>query len=266
MREDPTLEAGAHQPLRRLHLLYHEIRPHRSQYSYAIETAQFERHLDLFVQMRTSEKFDLWPEITFDDGHISNFEIALPLLQARVLTARFFITAGWTGNKPDYMGWPELRSLLASGQLIGAHGYSHTLLTHCAPEQLEKELRGARLLLEDKLGTSITTMSLPGGRYNQPILRACREAGYSRVYTSEPAAVREPKDYTVGRLNIRGDMTEKWLQDLFQPGSRVLSALDRQYRLKAMTKRLLGDGLYERFWAILNRKESAVVDDQKDAA
>ena len=193
MQDESTPEARARQPLRRLHLLYHEVTLRRSEYSYSIERQQFERHVDLFVQMRKAERFDLWPEITFDDGHISNFELRLPVLQSRGLIARFFITAGWTGNRPGYMGWPELRSLHASGQLIGAHGWSHTLLTHCSKKELDKELSGARLLLEDKLGASVTTMSLPGGRYNQRVLAACREAGYSRIYTSEPSAERGPQ-------------------------------------------------------------------------
>ena len=266
MQDESTPEARTRQPLRRLHLLYHEVTLCRSEYSYSIEREQFERHIDLFVQMRKSEGFDLWPELTFDDGHISNFELALPVLQSRGLVARFFITAGWTGKRPGYMGWPELRSLHASGQLIGAHGWSHTLLTHCSKEELDRELSGARLLLEDKLGASITTMSLPGGRYNPRVLAACREAGYSRIYTSEPSAEQVPNRYMVGRLNIRGDMTLEWIQSVFQPGSRVLSGLERQYRVKATAKRLLGDRLYEKFWAILNRKEPGVGDGGETAA
>lgn len=255
MQDESTPEARARQPLRRLNLLYHEVTLRPSEYSYSIERRQFEQHVDLFIQMRKAERFDLWPEITFDDGHISNFECALPVLQSRGLVARFFITAGWTGVRPGYMGWPELRSLHASGQLVGAHGWSHTLLTHCAKQELDRELSGARLLLEDKLGASVTTMSLPGGRFNQRVLAACREAGYSRIYTSEPSADDALSRYTVGRLNIRRDMTLEWIQSVFQPGGHVLSSLERQYRAKAAAKRLLGDRLYEKFWAILNKKE-----------
>lgn len=238
----------------------------RSDYSYAIEREQFERHADLFVEMRKHRTASLWPEVTFDDGHLSDVEYALPVLQSRGLAAHFFITVGWTGTKPGYMGWPELRSLHASGQLIGAHGWSHTLLTHCAGKELDKELSGARLLLEDKLGAPITTMSIPGGRYNQRVLAACREAGYSRIYTSEPCAEPVPASYMVGRLNIRGDMTVEWIRSVLQPGSRVLSGLERQYRMKSAAKRLLGDGLYEKVWAVLNRKEPGAGDGGEDAA
>ncbi len=243
------------QPQDSLYLLYHELRPSRSDYSYVVETEDFERHLDLFLELRKRKGPGLIPEITFDDGHISNFEFAFPLLQSRAIRAWFFITVGWTGHRPGYMDWQQLRELHEAGQQIGAHGWTHTLLTHCNPTELHKELVDARLTLEDKLGTSITTMSLPGGRANQRILNACRESGYTKIFTSIPKAEPEPIGSTVGRLNIRGDMTLEWLEKLLQPDSGVLSSLQRQHQIKATAKTLLGDRLYEKLWAILNRQE-----------
>jgi hypothetical protein len=242
------------QPLQKLYLLYHELRPSRSSYSYVLETSQFDRQMDLVVRLRQSGA-SLLPEITFDDGHISNHEFAWPALEARGIKAWFFITVGWTGRRAGYMGWQELRELHKSGQSIGAHGWTHTLLTHCSGESLRKELSGARLMLEDKLGAPVTTMSLPGGRYNRRVLAACAEAGYTHVFTSAPKAESEPAGTTVGRLNIRGDMTLEWIEDLFQRDSGVLSGLERQYRVKATAKALLGDRIYGKVWSILNRQE-----------
>ena len=260
MSVESSLELRAGQPLQKLHFLYHELRPEPCKYSYVIETNKFDEHLDLFLRLREAESPGFWPEVTFDDGHISNFDYALPALMSRDLTALFFITVGWTGKKPGYMGWQELRSLHESGQLIGAHGWSHTLLTHCTPGDFDVELRKAKSVLEDKLGTAISTMSLPGGRYNRSVLAACREAGYTKVYTSVPRAEREPLGFTVGRLNVRGDWSPDWLSNLLQPGSRELSNLERQYRIKAAAKTLVGDRLYEKLWALLNRKEPGGTD------
>lgn len=243
------------QPVNRLHLLYHELRPGGGRYSYVLDKTAFDRQMDLFAQMRKAEHLGLCPEVTFDDGHISNHEYALPILQSRGLTARFFITVGWTGKRPGYMGWRELRALHDSDQMIGAHGWSHAFLTHCGQEELDKELRGARLLLEEKLGTQITTMSLPGGRYNRRVLAACREAGYKQIYTSAPRAERTPMGFMVGRLNVRGDMTLEWIRNVLQPGSHALRSLERQYLIKEAAKALFGDRLYKGLWGLLNRKE-----------
>jgi hypothetical protein len=242
------------QSQRRLYLLYHELRPSGSRYSYVIETKEFERHLDLFTLLRNGKE-GLCPELTFEDGHISNFEYAMPILLSRNMQARFFITVGWTGTKPGYMGWNELRSLHQSGQSIGAHGWTHTLLTHCSANDLQLELSTARMTLEDKLGAAITTMSLPGGRYNRRVLAACEDAGYTQVYTSIPRSESASLGRTVGRLNIRGGMSTEWLTNVLQPGNGMLASLERQYKVKEAAKALLGDRLYEKAWAFLNRKE-----------
>jgi peptidoglycan/xylan/chitin deacetylase (PgdA/CDA1 family) len=255
LRVESISEEQARKPMRKLHLLYHELRTSESKYSYVTEATTFERHVDLYVRLREGNVAAVWPELTFDDGHVSNYELADPILKSRGITARFFITVGWTGKKPGYMNWAELRALHESGQPIGAHGWTHTLLTHCGDRELKDELVQSRLTLEDKLGTSITTMSLPGGRYNRRVLAACEDAGYTQVYTSAPRAETVPLGMMVGRLNILGSMQPEWIAKLFEPESRVLSGLSRQYRMKDAAKTFLGDRLYGRLWSLVNRRE-----------
>jgi len=242
------------QAARRIYLLYHELRPAKSEYSYVLGTNAFARHVELFAALRERQA-PILPEITFDDGHRSNFEYAAPVLDAKGLKGTFFITAGWTGSKRDFMGWDELRSLLQSGHRIGAHGWSHKLLTHCNESELAVELRDAKHALEDNLGAPVTTMSLPGGRYNKAVLTACKSAGYTQIFTSVPQAEPEPAGEMVGRLNILSGMTLEWIDDLFRPASTTLTKLGRQYRIKETAKTLLGDRLYERVWALANRRE-----------
>jgi peptidoglycan/xylan/chitin deacetylase (PgdA/CDA1 family) len=241
--------------MRSLHLLYHELRPSKTSYSYVVACEDFEKQADLFARLQQTKGSKLRPEITFDDGHISNYEYALPILQSRGIQARFFITVGWTGNRAGYMDWKELRALSEAGQSIGAHGWTHTLLTHCTDQDLHRELIDARQTLEDHLGMAITTMSLPGGRFNRRILTACREAGYTEVFTSIPRAEPLPLTSTIGRLNIRGDMSLSWIEKLLQPESPLLAKLERQDRIKTTAKSLLGDNLYAKLWALLNRQE-----------
>jgi peptidoglycan/xylan/chitin deacetylase (PgdA/CDA1 family) len=242
--------------LRKLYLLYHELRPSRSPYSYVLETSEFEKHLDIFSQLQANGSSRLAPELTFDDGHISNFKYALPILQSRNMKARFFITVGWTGQKTNFMDWQQLKELQQAGQQIGAHGWTHTLLTHCNDKELHTELNTARLTLEDKLGIPITTMSLPGGRFNSRILSACREAGYIHIFTSIPKSEPVPPEELIGRLNIRADMSLDWISNLFRADSDTLSTLGRRYRWKSAAQSLMGDRLYQKLWAILNRQET----------
>jgi peptidoglycan/xylan/chitin deacetylase (PgdA/CDA1 family) len=159
------------------------------------------------------------------------------------------------GTRAGYMGWSQVQSLHAAGQHIGAHGWSHTFLTHCDDTTLRSELEKPRLTLEDKLGASITTMSLPGGRFDQRVLTACKAAGYTHVYTSVPHA--EPADlpFLIGRLNLRNTTSLETLTQLLDTNSGALARLERQDKWKSALKKTLGDRLYAKLWAALNRRE-----------
>lgn len=253
-----------------LPLLYHELRPAESAYTYALSCKRFAEQLALFATLESTQRLTgpngaersgtgnfggYRPLLTFDDGHLSNYEYAFPLLQEHGLAAHFFITVGWTGKRADSMNWEQLRALHRAGQHIGAHGWTHTLLTHCSAAELNRELQGAREELEDGVGAPITSMSLPGGRANQAVLAACEAAGYTTIWTSEPRTESLPLGRNVGRFNILAGMSDAWLASLLDPRSGVLAAVQRKHRWKAVGKRLLGDRLYAGVWGFVNRKE-----------
>lgn len=265
LRAEENSNGTSHAARTRLYLLYHEVRSGGSEYSYVTDTAMFERHAGLYGELQCGDD-SLYPELTFDDGHISNVQLAAPILQKHGLKARFFVTAGWTGKRPGFMGFDDLRALLATGHLIGAHGWSHKLLTHCSDEELKTELTTARLTLEDGLGAAVTTISLPGGRANARVLAAARRAGYAHIFTSEPKPEPLPLGETVGRFNIRGDMQPEWLAQLLRPGSGVLRGIERQHRMKSLVKSLLGDALYAKLWALRNKREVDAADEWDGAA
>jgi hypothetical protein len=243
----------AQKELRCLYLLYHELRPDPNEYSYSLGTSAFAVHADVIAETLGNEQPEISPVVTLDDGYASDSEYALPILSARGLRAHFFITVGWTGKIPGYMGWSQVRSLNDAGHVVGTHGWSHALLTHCSARELDRELNASRKLLEDKLGIAVTTMSLPGGRYNRRVLAACQEAGYTKVYTSEPRLETTVSAFTIGRVNVSSDRSVSWIRALFQPESRELSKLQRQYSIKKATKVFLGDWAYEKLWAAVAR-------------
>jgi peptidoglycan/xylan/chitin deacetylase (PgdA/CDA1 family) len=246
---------------RQLNFIYHELRPGGSRYSYVVSTELFETHLSLFAEMREMPNRHIDPRVTFDDGHLSDYEHALPLLESKNLRATFFITAGWTGKRNGYMGWTEIKSLQERGHAIGAHGLTHMLLTQCTPAQLNSELRDSKAVLENALGNAVNTMSLPGGRYNTRVISACEDAGYTHIYTSAPQLEPVPLTLLVGRLNVLGDTQLQWLARLFASNDSLLSSLRSRYRMKLAVREALGDNLYEKLWGMINRKTPHTVDD-----
>lgn len=241
----------------KLALLYHELRPDAAAYSYVLACARFEEHLQLIRELPASA---YQPVITFDDGHISNFLYAMPAMEKAGRKAHFFITAGWTGTRADYMSRAQVRALYEAGHTIGAHGWTHTLLTQCTPAELRRELYDARSALEDATGAPVTSLSLPGGRSNSAVKEACREAGYTTIWTSVPEPTRSETEATIGRFNILSGHSDAFLQRLLDPTTGELSRASRVSRWKATAQRVMGDATYARLWALLNHKEGAAND------
>jgi len=156
---------------------------------YAISTDQFRRQLQALAEAgiigrRLDEQLEPGPEssgracvLTFDDGHLSNYTHALPILMQQGFRATFFITAGWVGTAP-YMSWEQLRALSEAGMEIGSHSMTHRPPSTLTATELDSEMIDSKRLLEDHLGHPVVTASSPTGFYNAGIVPAARSAGY----------------------------------------------------------------------------------------
>ncbi|MDE3009394.1 MAG: polysaccharide deacetylase family protein [Pseudomonadota bacterium] len=230
---------------------YHEIVEGPSDSFYSLSAEQFSHQLAVFNALATAGGPAV--DITFDDGHASNARVAAPLLHAHARTARFFVTAGWIGQREGFMSWAELGELARQGHQVGCHGLTHRFLTQLDTADLRAELRDARRLLEDRLGQAVTGISLPGGRCNRRVLDMCAETGYQRVYGSVPW--KEGGDRAgiafEGRLVMNRKMSQAWLQRYVRGDLAPYLAIRTLHTTRETLKSLLGDRLYHRAWSLL---------------
>jgi len=127
--------------------------------------------------------------LTFDDGNVSDVDLALPCLAERGLRGEFFVCAGRLGA-PGYLDARRLRELAEAGMSIGSHGWSHRSWRACSDDELRDELVRSREVLADAIGRPVTSAACPFGGYDRRVLRALRAAGYERVYTSDGGPAR----------------------------------------------------------------------------
>ncbi len=145
-------------------------------------------------------------EITFDDGNLSDHDIALPALQARGLTARFFVLTGRIGQAGS-LDADHIRTLQAAGMAIGSHGVDHVVWAKLDAAALEHELASSKAALEAICGHEITEAGIPFGRYHRGVLKHLRRAGYRTAWSSYRGWFSE-RDFPRPRTSIQGDMTE----------------------------------------------------------
>ena len=190
------------------------------------------------------------PIFTFDDGHASNYERALPILCKFRLFSIFFVTANWIGT-PQYMTWQQVRTIQSLGHEIGSHTLSHPMLTHCSDAELAKEIGGSRDLLENQLGAPIRSISFPGGRYNRRVVEACTKEGYSRVYTSDPYSRNIRAVSLTGRIRVHNHMDLTYMRYLVANNNLLLFKIRTSFATKQFVQRLLGDSLYWKLWRLI---------------
>jgi peptidoglycan/xylan/chitin deacetylase (PgdA/CDA1 family) len=185
--------------------------------------------------------------ITFDDGEMNNYDLALPVLKELNMRAYFFILVGRVGQK-GYLNWPKIKQMHEAGMIIGSHGLSHEILTNLLDTQIEEELRASKRTIERNLGIVVDSLSIPRGFCNDKIIRMAYDLGYKTVFVSEkPQQLRMP---CYPRVAIKSH----WSLERFKqaasgeiPSSEALGVLIRRG-----SKRLLGEGVYNKMrgWII----------------
>jgi peptidoglycan/xylan/chitin deacetylase (PgdA/CDA1 family) len=170
---------------------------------------------------------------TFDDANDSDHAIALPALLARGLTAQFFIVADRV-DRPGYLTSNQIKELLAAGMGVGSHGWRHRPWAGLRPEDLHQEIADAKDRLELLAGIKMSTASCPFGSYNRKVIRALRDAGFARVYTSDGGPVH-PGSFLIARNTLQHTCE---LADLSEITSVKAGLPRRVYRnLKLLMKR-----------------------------
>jgi peptidoglycan/xylan/chitin deacetylase (PgdA/CDA1 family) len=189
--------------------------------------------------------------ITFDDGDVSNIEVALPLLRERGMAAEFFITSDFI-DQPGMLAAADVRALAEAGMGIGAHGRSHAFLEDLDDEALDAELHDSRACLSAIIGRDVDALALPGGRGGERERSAALAHGYRHLFGSVPGQNQgTASDQWHQRIAVTRDTTLADFAALVAwQGLRPRLARARFIAL-SWPKRLLGNAGYERLRARL---------------
>jgi len=232
-------------------LAYHEVMP-ESDYAYCVTSSSFAQHLALFDSVAKHGGSKIPVQITFDDGERSQYLNAAPLLAEHGISATYFVTPGLIGTAAKFLGWDELKALKNAGHSIQSHGWSHKFLPFCSDAELAHELLASRPLLEDRLGDLVEEISVPGGRWNWRVIKACADAGYRCVYVSDPWVAENMFGIQViGRFMVRRTTTATELLKVVQQDRYALGKIRMRSQIKQAIVGLVGDGLYHRLWCRL---------------
>jgi polysaccharide deacetylase family sporulation protein PdaB len=149
--------------------------------------------------------------LTFDDGSDgNNLSEILQVLTQNNVKATFFLTGKAAESHPEL-----LKNIVALGNQIGNHSYSHPPFTELSADGMKEEVEKTDVIVKKITGQSTKPFFRPPyDDYNASVLQAVGDAGYSKTIT-----------WTIDTLDWKGisvsEITQKILEKA-SPGSIVL--------------------------------------------
>lgn len=245
-------------------LMYHAISKTKEANKYTLKEKDFQSHIkflcannyksilvDEYYQSLLNPSLKI-PEksvvITFDDGHESNYTIALPILKKHNFKATFFITTDWIG-KSGYMTSKQLEKLKEEGMSIQSHAKTHFFLDEMSIDNIYEELEQSKKVIENILNEKVAFLSFPGGRYNGNVIKCAKELGYHAFFSSLPFSIKRFGDvFLIGRYGMKYSFGEINYKKLFQLNPVERLAIKTAYYGKYLLKKVIGNNIYYYLW------------------
>jgi peptidoglycan/xylan/chitin deacetylase (PgdA/CDA1 family) len=122
--------------------------------------------------------------ISVDDGYVDDVRTILPDLERWHMVATFFVITGRM-TEPGFLTASQIRELDRAGMDVGDHTAHHVDLRLLTPSQLQAETAGSRKTLEAVLGHPVYFFAYPFGYFNDQVVQAVRDAGFTMAYTTQ---------------------------------------------------------------------------------
>jgi peptidoglycan/xylan/chitin deacetylase (PgdA/CDA1 family) len=132
--------------------------------------------------------------ITFDDGHVSSYQYAYPILRKHGFAATFFVYTDFL-NIGEGLTWAQINEMSKSGLIdFQSHSKTHTNLNLRQSgepdpryrDRVESELRVPREAIERNLGRKVTQYAFPYGAANPVVLERLAQTGHQLGLTVNP--------------------------------------------------------------------------------
>lgn len=139
--------------------------------------------------------------ITFDDGYISNYTLAYPILKANRQKATVFVIAKDIDRNPGSMTSKQLKIMDANNFRVESHTYAHESLAKLSYTDQLATIKKAKLAIEKILGRRIMYLAYPSGSYNSATMSATHAAGYNLGITTNAGLTSKiDNPYAISRI------------------------------------------------------------------
>ena len=178
---------------------------------------------------------------SFDDGGVSFYTKAAPILEKYGFKGVFFISTSYIGT-PGFLTETQIRDLAERGHEIGSHTHTHPQdISKLSREEMQMEWKQSYDKLISIFGDNIKTGSIPNGNSSQIVFGEAANNGFTDLYTSRPTTkVREKNKYRIiGRYVVHGNMTTQEVVNIATSRGTQFK-LSVKWHLLNIIKKILG--------------------------
>lgn len=182
--------------------------------------------------------------VTFDDGAITDYDVAFPILCANNAKADFFINSSNVGS-PGFLDWQQIREMQKHGMSIQSHGHSHRYFDDLTDTEIRSELDTSKKSIEDNTGVEVSVFAPPGGRLKPAVWHIAEELGYKIICHSKPGVWSNDLK-GIPRFAILNSTTDSKFSQWINQDKKELLLSSTFYNIKYGVKKLLGNSGYEK--------------------
>ena len=151
-------------------------------------------HPNDFEKSLTQKKGDRKILLTIDDGLLSFYQNAWPILKSKNIPFILFVNTREVGSY-NYMNWDQIRELSNYENVeIGNHSHSHEYLVDETAEVIKKDISKSIKIFEDKLGKNSEFFSYPFGEYSLEFKEIIKKMGFKFAFGQHSGVIDETKD------------------------------------------------------------------------
>ena len=188
-------------------LMYHRFEENKYP-STNIKIKDFEEHIKIieennikfinpknFEEELKNNKLQKKILLTIDDGFLSFYENAWPILKSKKIPFILFVSTREVGAF-NYMNWEQIKELSKEDFVeIGNHSHTHEYLADENNELIKKDIEKSISIFKKNLNKNSQFFSYPFGEYSNDFKKIIKNLGFKYAFGQHSGVMDETKDF-----------------------------------------------------------------------
>lgn len=185
--------------------------------------------------------------LMFDDGYKDVMSIGDWLKREDVPASVFVLSDTENAAQSEicpgkpFLSNQDIEELEQLGWEIGNHSATHTDFSKLSADDIQREITDSKKVLDIQLQRNIPWFAYPKGYYNDAVVQAVREAGYTMAFTMDDSPIELTHDFMLmPRIGVDNSHTMSDFRGMISPAAIWFRQCIKSIIPQTIINRLLG--------------------------